>query len=249
MAIVRQIAFTPMPKVTRFMELQEHVTHKCMEYCMNHKIKGRPRSIKDMLDEERKYLLPLPAYPLDPAEEIKALVYHDLTVRLNGVKYSVPPAYVGLSVTLKISPFHVEIYHEGNLVYRHKKAQHQSDHQYIPEHYLEILERKPRAIKNAAPIKKGILPRELSEFMQLCKHRDKNYQLVNILLLGKRIDNETLLWAVKQANSTGTPSYDLVCFYLEIQAVNPADKTVVDDGIKVKPVDFEKYDDLIERRH
>jgi len=247
-SIIRQIAFTPMPKVTSFTELQEYVTHKCMEYCLNHRIKGRPRSIRDMLDEERKHLLPLPAYPLDPAEEIKTLVYHDLTVRLNGVKYSVPPTYVGLSVTLKISPFHVDIYHEGNLVYRHKKALHQSDHQYIPEHYLEILERKPRAIKNAAPIKKGILPPELSEFMRLCKHRDKNYQLVNIFLLGKRIDNDTLLWAVKQANSTGTPSYDLVCFYLEIQAGNPADKTSVDDGIKVKPVDFDKYDQLMERR-
>ena len=99
-----------MPKVTSFLELQEYVTHKCMEYCLNHKIKGRPRSIKDMLDEERKHLLPLPAYPLDPAEEIKTFVYHDLTVRLSG---AVPPSYVGLSVTLKISPFHVDIYHEG----------------------------------------------------------------------------------------------------------------------------------------
>lgn len=244
-AIVRQIAFTPMPKVTSFMELQEHLTYKCMQYCQNHKIKGRPRSIKDMLDEERKHLLPLPAYPLDPAEEVKARVYHDLTVRLNGVKYSVPPDYVGLAVTLKISPFHVDIYYEGNLLYHHKKALRQSDHQYIPEHYLKILERKPRAIKNAAPIKKGVLPHELSEFMRLCKQRDKNYQLVDILLLGKRIDSDTLLWAVKQANLTGTPTYDLVCFYLDIQAQNSADR--IDDGVKVKPVDFIKYDELIER--
>ena len=92
------------------MELQEHVIQKCMEYCLNHKIKGRPKSIKDMLEEEKKHLLPLPAYPLDPAEEVKTLVYHDLTVRLNGVKYSVPPAYAGLPVTLKISPFNVDIY-------------------------------------------------------------------------------------------------------------------------------------------
>ncbi|HAG10307.1 MAG TPA: hypothetical protein DCK76_02720 [Desulfotomaculum sp.] len=80
--------------------------------------------------------------------------------------------------------------------------------------------------------------------MQLCKHRDKNYQLVNILLLGRKIDHDTLLWTVKQANATGTPSYDLVCFYLEIQtgAADPAG-----DGVKVKPVDFNKYDELIER--
>lgn len=243
-AIVRQIALTPMPRVNSFEELQEHVVYKCIQYCQVHKIKDRPKSIKEMLEEEKKHLLPLPAYRLDPAEEQKALVYPDLTVRLNNIKYSVPPEYVGLNVTLKISPFNVDIYYEGRLLYHHNKAQHQSDHQYIPEHYLEILERKPRAIKNAAPLKKGILPSELKEFMLLCKHRDKNYQLVNILLLGRRIENDTLLWAVKQANATGTPSYDLVCFYLEIQGESSAQLTV-GHGVKVKKVDFEKYDELL----
>jgi len=46
-----------------------------------------------------------------------------------------------------------------------------------------------------------VLPPELKEFMDLCKQRDRNYQLVNILLLGKKIDQDTLLWAVKQANA------------------------------------------------
>jgi hypothetical protein len=113
----------------------------------------------------------------------------------------------------------MDIYHKGNLIYRHKKARHQSDHQYIPELYLKILERKPRAIINAAPLKRGVFPHELSEFMKLCKHRDKNYQLVNILLLGKKpLPHRHGRWAVRQANLTGTPTYDLVCFYLEIKA-------------------------------
>lgn len=244
-AIVRQIAFVPMPKVENFTELQEHVTQRCVEYCLNHKIKGRPKSIKDMLAEEKTHLLPLPTYPLDPAEEIIAKVYHDLTVRHNGVKYSVPESCIGLSLTLKISPFYVDIYQKGDLVHRHKKALHPGDHQYIPDHYLEILKEKPRAIPNAAPIKKGVLPPELSEFMRLCNHRDRNYQLVNILLLGREIDTDTLLWAVKQANSTGTPSYELVCFYLEIQADDSPAAPSVDDGLKVQTVDFNKYDELI----
>lgn len=199
-----------------------------------------------MLDEEKEHLLPLPVYPFDPAEEIKALVYHDLTVRLGCTKYSVPADYVGLSVTLKLSPFNVDIYHEGSLIYRHKKALSSSDHQYIPEHYLKILERKPRAIKNAAPINRGIMPKELTDFMHLCKGKDRNYQLVNILLLGKKIPQDTLLWAVKQANMTGSPSYELVCFYLEIQEKSLTDKLHVDDAVKVSSVDFNKYDELLE---
>ena len=60
------------------------------------------------------------------------------------------------------------------------------------------------------------MPQELKRFLKLCKDRDKNVQLVNILLLARKLDNDILLWAVKQANLTGVPNYDRVCFYVEI---------------------------------
>ena len=244
-SIIRKIAFTPIPWVESYQELQEHVTQKCIQYCMSHRIKTRTRTIKDMLDEEKRYLLPLPAYPMDPSEEVKANVYPDLTIRIGGIKYSVPPEYAGMSVTVKVSPFHVDIYYLGKLVWQHKKGMHPSDHQYIPEHYLEILQRKPRAIRNAVPINKGVMPAELADFLKLCKDWDKNVQFVNILLLAKKLEPDTLLWAVKQANLTGCPSYDRVCFYLEI--LGKADSGSVDD-VKVQPANLEQYDQLIERR-
>lgn len=247
-SVARKIAFTPMPSVSSFSELQEHVTHKCLEYCMTHKIKGRARGIKEMLEEEKNYLLPLPIYPLDSAEEVKALVHNDLTVHYINVKYSVPQEYIGLSVTLKIYPFNIDIYHRGSLIYSHKKALHLGEHQYITEHYLDILIQKPRAIKNAAPISKGIMPAELIDFMKLCKDRNRNYELVNILLLSRKIASENLLWAVKQANITGSPSYDLVCFYLDIQNQSFFDKNPVEDSVKVNTVDLDKYDELIPNR-
>ncbi|MCX7842659.1 MAG: IS21 family transposase [Clostridia bacterium] len=246
-SIIRKIAFTPMPWVESYQELQEHVTRKCVQYCMTHRIKTRTRTIKDMLDEEKSFLLPLPAYPLDPAEEVKANVYPDLTVRVGGVKYSVPPEFVGMTVTVKVSPFNIDIYHLGKLVWQHKKGMHQSDHQYIPEHYLEILQRKPRAIKNAVPINKGVMPPELVDFLKLCKEWDKNVQLVNILLLAKKLEPDTLLWAVRQANLTGSPSYDRVCLYLEILEKKSELSNLQVEGVKVKPADLKQYDKLIER--
>ncbi len=246
-SVIRKIAFTPMPWVESYEELQEHVTQKCVQYCMSHRIKTRTRTIKDMLDEEKTFLLPLPAYPLDPSEEIKANVYPDLTVKVSGIKYSVPPEYVGMSVTVKVSPFNVDIYHLGKLIYQHKKGMHSSDHQYIPEHYLEILLKKPRAIQNAVPINKGVMPPELANFLKLCKEWDKNVQFVNILLLAKKMDSDTLLWAVKQANLTGCPSYDRVCFYLEILESKSDAKNIQMDGIKVQPADLKQYDKLLER--
>jgi len=242
-AIVRRIAFTPMPKVNDFFELQEHVTQKCLEYCETHRLRDREKSIKEMLDEEKQHLLPLPIVPLDPARVVaQALVHSDLTVRLDGVKYSAPASLAGQYVTLKVTPFHVLIYHQGKLIYTHKKALHKQDHQYIPEHYLEILENKPRAIKNAVPLRKGVMPKELSEFTRLNRSGDKNEQLVQILMLGRTIEQEKLLWAVKQANSTGTPTFDLVCFYLSISTSKVEE---VRSPVTVDQVDLKRYDQLI----
>ena len=237
-----------MPKVESYQELQEHVARKCLQYCMNHRIKTRTRTIKDMLDEERTYLLPLPAYPLDTAEEVKANVHSDLTVRVGSTKYSVPSEYVGLSVTVKISPFNVDIYHMGKLIWKHKKGLYPQDHQYVTEHYLEILQRKPRAIKNAIPINNGIMPQELKNFLKLCKDRDKNVQLVNILLLARKLDNDLLLWAVKQANLTGVPNYDRVCFYVEISQRKDDLPKTIETEFNIDHANLEEYDQLIERK-
>lgn len=245
-SIVRKIAFVPMPRVESYQQLQEHVSLKCTQYCENHKIKTRPQSIKNMLKEEKEYLMPLPVHPWDPCEEVKVKVHSDLTVRVKNIRYSVPAEYAEMWLTAKITPFHVDLYKSGALVWKHKKGMHSEDHQYIPEHYLDILLSKPRAIPNAVPIKKGVMPVEMSDFLRLCKHQDKNYHFMNVLLLGRKTDSDKLMWAVRQANLTGSPSYDKVCMYLGLRS----DGSVVEpdiEEIKVDPVELESFDRLIER--
>ncbi|PHJ36683.1 hypothetical protein P378_20855 [Desulforamulus profundi] len=56
------------------------------------------------------------------------------------------------------------MWHRGKEIYTPTKALRKGDHQYIPEHYLELLTRKPRAVMNAVPLKKGIMPRNLKIF-------------------------------------------------------------------------------------
>ncbi len=244
-SIVRSIAFVPMPRVDDYQQLQEHVTRKCVQYSENHRIKTRSRNIKDMLEEERPYLMPLPVYPWDPCEEFKVKVHSDLTVRVENLRYSVPGEYAGMTLTAKVSPFNVDLYKSGELVWKHKKGMHATDHQYIPEHYLDILLSKPRAIPNAVPIKRGVMPAEMSDFLKLCKEPDKNFHFVDILLLGRKTDADKLLWAVRQANLTGSPSYDKVCLYLGMRANGSSDDLNMVD-IKTDPVDFELFDRLME---
>ena len=103
------------------------------------------------------------------------------------------------------SPFTVAVSAKKELVYRHQRALQKGNHQYIPERYLELLTSKPQSIANAAPLRKGVMPKELKDFLGLCKARDKEQQLLKIMLLGRSVNPDSLLAAVDKANSSGAP--------------------------------------------
>ena len=239
---VREIAFSPMPRVSSYQELQEKVTMKCLEYCNTHRIRGRNMSVKDALEEERKSLLPLPAVPLDVAKTVLANVHSDSTIRFDSNRYSVPCTLGGQTLTVKATPFEVMIYSRGQLVAKHKRTYERDDPQYQPDHYLELLEQRPRAVMNAAPLKKGVWPKELEEFKSKYQGKDVNAQLVAILTLTKTTPKEKVLWAVNMANQSGNPSLELVCFYLDFPK-EPQQKTI--PGLEVDEVDLSAYDRLM----
>jgi len=244
-AIVRRIAFTPMPKVADFVQLQQHVDACCLEYIETHRIRYRSPSIKELWTQERQRLNPLPLMPLETAKTVTALVNPDLTVLLDTTRYSVPLDYVGEKVTLKVSPFTIAVWHRGQEICRHTKALQKGDHQYNPDHYLELLTRKPRAVRNALPLKKGVMPQELKDFLNRCKAKDKEQQLLQVMLLARSVDPDQLLWAVNQANQNGSPTYQLVCFYLKITTPTMEDATSAQPCITVEHTNLTEYDSLM----
>jgi transposase len=243
-AVIRRIAFTPMPHVEDYAELQQHVDGRCLEYIETHRIRYRPSSIREMFEEERRSLAPLPLTPMETAETVSALVNTDLTVLFEGSRYSVPLPYVGERVTLKVSPFTVAVWARGDLVCSHKRALKKGDHQYDPLHYLDLLTSKPRSIANAAPLRRGVMPKELQVFLSLCRDRDREQQLLEVLLLSRIVDPDTLLWAVRRANSSGAPTCRMVRFYLDIGAGEPEEESL--PGITVEHADLKEYDRLVE---
>ena len=240
--IVRKFAFVPMPHVANFAELQTHVTAKCLQYIQEHKIRNHPATLLQEFEADRAALLPLPGMPLDNGFTTPALVHPDQTVRHDNIRYSVPHGLVGCQVTLRLSPFHLSIFHNGLEVHRHQRATGKEDHQYVLEHYLETLSRKPRAVEQAIPIRKGIMPKECSDFLNLCPEKNARQQLVDILLLGRGYERDTLLWAIQQANSTRRPTFTLVKAHLEMTRA-PASL----DGPVIHKPDLLPYDALLEK--
>jgi len=87
------------------------------------------------------------------------------------------------------------------------------------------------------------MPQELKDFLRLCRSNDKEQQLLNILLLARTVDADHLLWAINQANQTGSPTYQTVCFYLKISVSIVEDKPQSD--ITVEHTDLTEYDQLL----
>ncbi|MBS4024010.1 MAG: hypothetical protein KGZ79_16595 [Dethiobacter sp.] len=85
------------------------------------------------------------------------------------------------------------------------------------------------------------MPKELKAFLKECRAKDKEEQLLKIMLLGRTVDPDQLLWAVDKANLTGSPTYQIVCFYLNIAIADIEIKPC----ITVEHPDLDEYDDLV----
>jgi transposase len=144
-SLIRQVAFTPMPKGRNLREIQDQVIKRCLDYNRFHKIRDRQRPIAPMLDEERIQLMPLPLKQFSAYAETEAVVGSDLTFRYDATKYSVPLEYIGKTVTIRATSYQIEAWYRGVLVCTHERPFIKGEHQYLPEHYLTLLERKPRA--------------------------------------------------------------------------------------------------------
>ena len=237
--ITRNEAFVPIPRVEDYAALQNHVSASLLKYNMTHKIQGRPKHIWDMFLEERSALMPLPLSPFEVDETAQTKVYPDQTVRYEKVRYSVPHRYVGKNVTLRVSPFKLDVYCRGVLLCTHERAGAGGKDQYILDHYLEALSRKPRAAGQALPISRGVMPIQCKAFLELCPATDANKQLVDIMLLARDVGEARVLSALNDAISTGKPTAELVrhCLY---------GQQMPEDAFEIVHSDLADYDRLMD---
>ena len=236
--IARNEAFVPIPRADDFEGLQNHVSARLLRYDMTHRIEGRHRKIWEMFEDERASLAPLPISEFEVDETVQTKVCHDQTVRHEKVRYSVPHGYVGKSVTLRVSPFEVKVFHRGDLVCAHKRVREGGPDQYVLDHYIESLSRKPRAAGQALPIERGAMPAQCRAFLELCPAPDAKRQLVDLMLLARDTGEERLLAAMDAAMSAGKPSAELVRYHLYGQQMP-------DDAFEVRHGDLADYDRLI----
>ena len=92
----------------------------------------------DRMDEERPYLIPLPARPFVAARIEERLVGYDFCVAWDTNRYSVSPTFVGRSVQAMALDGILDIYLEGEIIARHQLRQTRHRRYILPEHESEF---------------------------------------------------------------------------------------------------------------
>jgi transposase len=115
---------------------------------------------------ERAHLQPLPERLPDTDLHLEARASKDCFVRVLGVDYSVPPAFVGRRIGVRVSPGAVRLFSEGAEIAGHRRSYVRADVVLAPAHGRAIrLAREARQqLRGAAPV---LAPIDLAAYDRL----------------------------------------------------------------------------------
>src|SRR5439155_5789117 len=114
---------------------------------------GRGERMRDALRVEARVLRPLPVEDFETAEQASPRVDAKALVTIRQNRYSVPVALVGLRVAARIGAREIVLSHAGSEVARHLRLHGRYQTAARLDHYLELLQPKPGALKGALPLR------------------------------------------------------------------------------------------------
>jgi hypothetical protein len=153
-------------------------------------------------------------------------------VRFDHNKYSVPYQYSSKTITVKGNGNKVVMLFCGKTIaefdrdYRHDKTH------YRLEHYIGLIEKRPRSVYNAAPIKETV-PKELYDFLMKL---DSPREIVKVLRLYIDTGDELL------KHLSYADSYDTL--YASVIG-NTVKNAPIETTVKIIIPDLKRYDSLL----
>lgn len=238
----RKNILVPVPKFDSFDALNSAVKDRCTKYGNTHKIKGRIQPVSEQFRLEQSRLMPMPKYDFNTAKTKDVRVDSLSLIRFEGYKFSVPYEYVGKHVSAKLYATRLEVVHNKEIICIHERPRTTEETVFELSHYLGILERKPRSILNAKPVKDKLTP----DLMAFAKHIASN---PNELVRFMRICSEHDLQMLEQTIVKGCiKSLDVLCTELGKRgALTPSEKLRAFDSIIVEKCSLNIYDQMIPR--
>ncbi len=237
----RRNILVPFPRVDSYEELNKLLLERCLAY-QAHTIRGRSKTVGEYFAIERDKLIPLPLRRMEPIKQTVVRCNTFSTVRFETNRYSVPVEYAGKEVTLKASVFEVSIWYRGQRIASHPRLYERDCVQYKLDHYLPLLEKKPRAVWNAQPVRAAGLP---AAFWDFAKKLGSDYGVVKLLKLTAEYGIPAVLSAMEAAASVGSYAYEAVRTRLELGQYDSKPDKPITDPVQIKQVDLSAYDSIL----
>jgi hypothetical protein len=155
----------------------------------------------------------LPAVPLEPCEKRAARVSSTALVRYRGNDYSVPTSHGFQAVMVKGFIDQVIILCGGEEIARHRRCYGSGTFVFDPLHYLALIETKPNALDQAAPLQDWNLPETFQHLRHLLEARMGNRgkrEFIQVLRLMEAIPRNVVTDAVTDAIRLGAIGFDAV---------------------------------------
>jgi len=165
----RRNFMVPLPSFESFESLNEYLASCCKQ--QQSKIKrGHEETIGQRLSQES--FLPLPTIGYECCRVQAGKVSSQGLVRFGNNDYSVPTRIGQQKVWIKGYAERVVVVLDNKVIAEHPRSYGKEEICFNPLHYLELLERKSRALEQAAPLKKWSLPNVFQKAYEILYRKD-----------------------------------------------------------------------------
>jgi transposase len=206
----RRRNLVPVPKVATLKQLNDLLEDACFAE-LERRIEGRDETVGEALRVERHALRELPFDDFDASEQASPRVDAKALVTIRQNRYSVPVVLVGLRVAARVEAREIVISHGGRPVARHVRLYGRFQTSAQLDHYLELLQRKPGALKGSLPLRqereRGRWPACFDELWRQIEDRygasEAARQMVDVLLLCRELGPDRVELAVRGTLAAG----------------------------------------------
>jgi len=199
---LRKWFFTPTPRFGDIDQLNAWLWQQCLERAHSEAHpEQKERSIWEVFQEEQPALRPFRA-TFDGYVGVRARVSKTCLVTVDRNQYSVPAQYAGQYLHVRRYVDRILVLHEGRVVASHRR--HMGRGQVLTDvtHYLDVLERKPGALRNGRPFQE--LPRAITTVRQRLHNKPLgDREFVTVLLMAREYGLDNLETACAMALEQG----------------------------------------------
>ncbi|MDF1594278.1 MAG: IS21 family transposase [Desulfobacterales bacterium] len=200
----RRNYMVPVPRAASLEELNSRLREQCLAFG-RHRIAGRSETVGELFEQEKRHLIALPPVPYQNGEAGAGKVDKYATVIVDKNRYSAPTTYAGLRVQTLVYTDVVEIFHNSKKIAVHSRVYGNNKWQMDPQHYLELIYRRPQAFESARPIRQwraqwpDCLEALLSRFNARQGDTKGVKEFIEVLMLFKDHDSSAVIEAVAHA--------------------------------------------------